>query len=181
MSEINMPDDILEKFNLQDKQAKTYITKMSIAEILKRMDNVALRISDKSNIYMSTNDTDTKKDCIDIIKTQLNDFSQMLRDLIIRISKENGVVLDKDTKLRRAISEFIDMDISSDKETINFLNNLHLRNEIIHDYFNYDTVEEEIIRIMYNYATQPIRVVEDIREYCEDKGFLDLVVYKDKL
>ena len=73
-------------------------------------------------------------DCIDIVTAKLNDFTQVFKDLIIFMRKEENTHKGG-VSLRYCMSSF---DTFSFEQTIAekmFLKELLIRNEITHDYF----------------------------------------------
>lgn len=48
------------------------------------------RIVQKSRHYLETVDAEIQMDCMDIVTAKLNDFTQVFRDLIIFLRKQEG-------------------------------------------------------------------------------------------
>ena len=175
---MQISDDIIKQFGINERKAQEHISKKSIADILDKMCKVSVRIQEKSQLYRNTEDNDVREDCLDIIISTLNRFSQMFRDVMIRISAEDKGNLGKDSTLRRCISEYKKQNISNSESANCFLDQLNLRNDFIHDYFNDENQILELETIIYNYSAEAELIANDIREYCQEKGYLDLVVDK---
>lgn len=59
----------------------------------------------KSQLYDKTENADIQMDCIDIVTAKLNDFTQVFKDLVIFMRKEEGIVKNA-ASLRYCISSF---------------------------------------------------------------------------
>lgn len=55
-----------------------------------------------------------------------------------------------------------------------FLDELLLRNEITHDYFNREIHQQKLIAIMENYSAGALDIYDNLLRYCQDHNYMDL-------
>ncbi|MCI8662194.1 MAG: hypothetical protein HFG69_02850 [Hungatella sp.] len=170
-------EDILKGLGLEPDEKKEPVNIMRIGEILEFMKQCAERIVKKSRSYTECRDTEIQMDCMDVVTARLNDFTQVFKDLIIFIRKEEGTYKGGKS-LRYCIASFETFDFEeTEKETL-FLRELLLRNEITHDYFNRELHLQKLIWVMENCAEGAEDVYRDVYAYCSKMKLLDK--YADK-
>lgn len=118
------------------------------------------------------NDAEIQMDCIDIVTVKLNDFTQVFKDLIIFIRKCEGTYKGA-TSLRYCMTSFDTFDFEQSEQGKLFLQELLLRNEITHDYFNRELHQQKLIWIMENCSNGALDVHGNLYEYCEKHNLLD--------
>ena len=126
---------------------------------------------------METNDAETQMDCIDIVTAKLNDFTQVFKDLIIFMRKEEGTYKGG-SSLRYCIASYDTFGFSQSEEEKIFLRELLLRNEITHDYFNRELHQQKLIWIMVNCSEGAKDAYYNINDYCVAHNLLEK--YTDK-
>ena len=170
-------EDILRQFDLEPQEEREPVNVMQIREMLEFMRQCAERIVKKSRKYLECSDEETKEDCIDIVTARLNDFTQVFKDLMIFMRKEEGTH-NGGTSLRYGMTSFETFDFEQTEEEKLFLRELLLRNEITNDYFNRELHQQKLIWIMQHCADGAVDVYNNIYEYCSKKNLLKK--YADK-
>ena len=170
-------EDILKQFDLEREEEKEPVNVMRISEMLDFMKLCAERIHHKSKRYMECSDAETKMDCMDIVTAKLNDFTQVFKDLVIFIRKEEGTYKGS-ASLWYCIDGFDTFEFEETDAEKAFLRELLLRNEITHDYFNRELHQQKLIWLMMNYSGGALDVYRDLNDYCSKHNLLNR--YADK-
>lgn len=170
-------EDILKDFDLEQGDEKEPVNVMQIGEMLEFLKTCADRIVQKSRRYMETDDEEIQMDCIDIVTAKLNDFTQVFKDLVIFMRKEEGTHKNG-SSLRYCMSSFDTFGFPQTEAEKLFLRELMLRNEITHDYFNRDLHQQKLTWIMVNCSEGAVDVYHNIYGYCSDRKLLEK--YSDK-
>ncbi len=165
-------EDILKQFNLEPEEEKEPVNVMQVREMLAFMKISAERIAGKSNIYLKCIDAETQMDCIDIVTAKLNDFTQVFRDLIIFMRKEEGTYKNG-SSLRYCMNSYDTFSFEQTAAEQLFLKELLLRNEITHDYFNRELHMQKLVWIMEHCASGALDVYENLYNYCLKHELLD--------
>lgn len=169
--------DMLRQFNLEPEEEKEPVNIMKISEMLDFMKVCAERIASKSKRYAECNDVEIQMDCMDIVTAKLNDFTQVFKDLIVFMRKEEGTHKGG-TSLRYCMNSFDTFDFEQTEAEKAFLKELLLRNEITHDYFNRELHQQKLIWIMMNCSDGASDVYQNLRSYCSAHDLLGK--YADK-
>ncbi len=165
-------EDILKAFNIEQEDEKHPVNVMKVSEMLSFLKTCAERIDKKSKQYARCSDAEIQMDCIDIVTVKLNDFTQVFKDLIIFIRKCEGTYKGA-TSLRYCMTSFDTFGFEQSEQGKLFLQELLLRNEITHDYFNRELHQQKLIWIMRNCSDGAMDVYGNLYEYCEDHNLLD--------
>ncbi|MGL5434761.1 MAG: hypothetical protein ACRDBO_05080 [Lachnospiraceae bacterium] len=164
-------EDLLKEFDLEPTESKDPVNVMQVKDMLHFLKLCADRIDRKSILYQDTKDADIQLDCIDIVTAKLNDFTQVFKDFIIFMRKEEGTQKNA-TSLRYAITSYDTFGFLQTEKEKEFLRELLIRNEITHDYFNRDIHQQKLVWIMENCSSGALDVYENISYYCTEKGLL---------
>ncbi len=170
-------EDVIKQLGFEPDEEKEPVNVMQIGEMLQFMKQCAERIADKSQKYVSSSDAEIQMDCIDIVTARLNDFTQVFRDLIIFMRKEEGTHRGG-TSLRYCMVSYDTFDFDETTEEKTLLRELLLRNEITHDYFNRDLHQQKLIWIMEHCAYGAVDVYRNLYGYCLERHLLEK--YADK-
>lgn len=165
-------EELLKEFDLQPEAEKEPVNIMQISEMLEFMETCASRIDRKSQVYQETGDEETRMDCIDIVTAKLNDFTQVFRDLVIFMRKEEGSDQSSGS-LRYCVSSYDTFGFKQAQKEQDFLKEMMIRNEITHDYFNRDIHQQKLIWIMENCSAGALDIVKNIEGYCSEAGILE--------
>ncbi len=168
-------EDILKEFNLESEIEKEPVNIMQIKEMLAFMKGCAERIEQKSTLYVSDVDANVQMDCMDIVTAKLNDFTQVFKDLIIFLRKDEGSYKGG-MSLRYCMTSYDTFGFLQTESEKNFLKELLLRNEITHDYFNRELHQKKLIWIMENCGDGAMDVYANISTYCSERNLLDKYV-----
>lgn len=171
-------EDILKEFDLEPETVREPVNIMKISEMLEFMKTCAERIDQKSRRYMNCEDADIQMDCIDIVTAKLNDFAQVFMDLVIFLRKEEGTYKGG-RSLRYCMAGFDSFNFAQTESEKMFLQELLLRNEITHDYFNRELHQQKLIWIMMNCSNGGIDVYRTLYDYCVDYHLLERYVDKN--
>jgi len=169
---VKFSEEILKEFDLEPQVEREPVNVMKIEEMLRFMKLCAERIIKKSEIYRLTNDVDTQMDCMDIVTVKINDFTQVFRDLLIFMRKEEGTYKGGNS-LRYCMTSYDTFEFQQTEVEEIFLRELLLRNEITHDYFNREMHLQKLIWIMINCSEGAMDVYYNINEYCVKHELLD--------
>lgn len=166
-------EEILKAFDLEPAKDKEPVNVMQISDMLIFLQSCAERIDNKSRLYRNTSDSEIQLDCLDIVTAKLNDFTQVFKDLIIFMRKQEGTYRGVPS-LRYCINSYDTFGfLQTDKEKY-FLQELLIRNEITHDYFNREIHLQKLIWIMENCSSGPVDVYQNMNSYCLAKNLLDM-------
>ncbi|MBE5829958.1 MAG: hypothetical protein E7305_10965 [Butyrivibrio sp.] len=175
---MKLDESILDHFDLNPENNREPVNIMRASEVLDRLQESASRIVAKSELFFKTDDVDQQADCIDIVKTRLNDFVQSFIDIVIYIRKAEGSYNGKSTSLRYCITSYDTLIKNQSEEEKQFLGEMLLRNEITHDYFNYAIHQQKLIALMQNCAGGAVDVYSHLAALCKERGLIDK--YMDK-
>ncbi|MBQ9991250.1 MAG: hypothetical protein IJP31_09995 [Lachnospiraceae bacterium] len=173
-------EDILKKFNLAPEEEKEPVNIMQISEMLQLLKICAERIIQKSEKYMESTNADEQLDCMDIVTVKLNDFTQVFKDLVIFMRKEEGSYKGG-TSLRYCINSYNTFEFHQTESEKILLRELLLRNEITHDYFNRELHQQKLIWIMRNCYKGSLDIHDNLKDYCSEHGLLTKYVDKNSL
>lgn len=165
-------EDILKAFNLEAETVHEPVNVMKIGELLDFMKACAERIDQKSKRYISCDDADVQLDCIDIVTAKLNDFAQVFMDLVIFLRKSEGTYKGGKS-LRYCMTAFDSFEFVQTEQEALFLQELLLRNEITHDYFNRELHQKKLIGMMENCSGGAIDVYKNLYAYCAEHNLMN--------
>lgn len=169
---MKLSKEILDQFDLEPVEEREPVNVMKIRDMLDFLEYNATRIVQKSKLYQSTDDPNLQIDCLDIVTAKLNDFAQVFRDLVTFLLKERGQY-KHNPSLRYSIASFDTFDFEQTQAEELFLQELLLRNEITHDYFNRELHQQKLIWIMTNCCEGALDIHHNLEEYCTEHGLLD--------
>jgi len=169
---MKLSKDILDQFNVDPVEEREPVNVMKIRDMLDFLEYNAMRIVQKSDLYQSTDNPNLQIDCLDIVTAKLNDFAQVFRDLITFLLIERGQY-KKNPSLRYSIASFDTFGFKQTEAEELFLQELLLRNEITHDYFNRELHQQKLIWIMVNCAEGALDIHRNLETYCTEHGLLD--------
>lgn len=153
--------------NNETGEKKNKITVGNAIDLLKRFYN---EISDTVNEY-SKQDAYNKYRFKGFISYTFNNYSQVFMDLMDLILIKSGKSVST-TSLRRYCREY---DAMFTNKTINekeILAYLVMRNDIIHDYINYElNMDEEFLKF-YNYVDGLLDIAERLYDYFDKQDML---------
>lgn len=171
-------EEMLQAFDLEPMMEREPVNVMKVGEMLGFMKSCSERIEQKSKRYAETMDAEIQMDCMDIVTAKLNDFAQVFRDLVIFLRKQEGTYKGGES-LRYCLISYNTFGVSqTDNEKI-FLQELILRNEITHDYFNRELHQQKLVWIMTNCSDGAVDIYKNLHCYCEENKLLDS--YADKV
>lgn len=170
-------EDVLKTLNLEQQEEREPVNVMQVADMLLFMKTCAERIVQKSRHYMDTVDAEVQMDCMDIVTAKLNDYAQVFKDLIIFMRMDEKTYRGGNS-LRYCISAFDSFEFQQTDVEKRFLQELLLRNEITHDYFNRELHQQKLIWIMQNCSEGAMDVYRNLNEYLMEHGLLDKYVDK---
>lgn len=171
-------EELLKKLNISPITKKEPVNVIQIKEALNFMEQCAKRIKEKSDCYTKAIDANIELDCIDIVTSKLNDFVQVFKDLIIAMRKYEGTYNGNSQSLRYAMSSYDTFGFEQTSQEKNFLKELLLRNEITHDYFNWEIHQQKLISLMTQCSDGALDVYDNLYKYCKENNLLEK--YLDK-
>lgn len=100
------------------------------------------------------------------------DFAQVFMDLVIFLRKSEGTYKGG-RSLRYCMTAFDSFEfVQTEQETL-FLQELLLRNEITHDYFNRELHQQKLIGMMENCSGGAIDVYKNLHAYCAGHNLME--------
>lgn len=175
---MKLDESILAQFDLNPQEEREPVNVLRIADILDFMKESTKRIIQKSEHYFQTDNADEQVDCMDIVAMRLNDFTQAFMDLVIFIRTNEHTYNGHSDSLRYCITSYDTLFEEQTAEEKQFLNELLLRNEITHDYFNRELHQKKLLSMMEHCAGGAEEVYERLYRYCQEKSLLDVFVDK---
>lgn len=169
---MKLSEEILEQFDIESPKEHEPVNVMQVRDMLDFLRASAERIIQKSHLYQDADDANVEMDCIDIVTAKLNDFAQAFRDLVLFILNEKGI-RKTNPSLRYSIASFDTLGFEQTEAEKLFLQELLLRNEITHDYFNRRMHQQKLIWIMTNCCEGALDIWHDLNEYCTEHRMLD--------
>lgn len=171
--------ELLKDFDLSPQDEKEPVNVMKISEMLDFLKQTAERIHNKSQLFQSTSDANIQLDCMDIVTTKLNDFVQVFRDISIFMRIQEGTHKDI-TSLRYCITSYDTFPFNQTENEKLFLQELLLRNEITHDYFNRELHQQKLVWLMQNCSDGALDVYYNLQNYCAEHQLLELYANKTR-
>ena len=175
---MKLDDSIIDQFDLEPEDDREPVNVMKVSDLLVFLKESASRIVSKSKQYFSTVDADIQADCLDIVAIRLNDFAQAFIDIVIFIRKAEGSYNGKSSSLRYCVTSYDTLVCNQKVDEKQFLDELLLRNEITHDYFNREIHLRKLIALMQNYSEGALDVYEHLAIICQEKELLNKYVDK---
>ena len=177
---MKLDESILEQFDLDPSEDREPVSVMRVSEMLDILKENADRIIRKSTQYFNSNDIDLQVDCIDIVSIRLNDFVQVFIDLLIFLRIKEGTYNGHSDSLRYCISSYDSFFEDQTPEERKFLENLLLRNEITHDYFNRELHQQKLITMMQNDISGAREAYQRLYDYCSAHALLSEFINKNR-
>lgn len=171
-------EELLKKLNISPVIKKEPVNVIKVKEALAFMEQCAQRIKEKSYVYTKASNADIELDCIDIVTAKLNEFTQVFKDLIVAMRKHEGTYNGNGQSLRYAMSSYDTFGFKQTSQEKEFLKELLLRNEITHDYFNWEIHRQKLISLMTNCSDGALDVYDNLLKYCNDNNLME--IYLDK-
>ena len=177
---MKLSEDILSKFDLDPVVDHEPVNTMKVSEVLEFLGECTKRMVDKSEKYFSSEDMDVKVDCLDIVSFRLNDFVQSFMDLMVFFRKEENTLREGDHSLRYCIVSYDTFFENQSMEEKSFLEQLVIRNEITHDYYNREKHQQKLISIMQNNIKGAEYVCRHLEEFCEQRQYMDKMIDRNQ-
>lgn len=173
---MKISEELIAALDLEVPSQKEPINAMKCGEVFSMMEKSALRMVSKSRIYMQEQNADVQMDCIDIVTAKLNEFSQMFRDVVIFMREQEGTY-NGAASLRYCMTSYDTFGFPQTDCEEMFLNELLLRNEITHDYFNIEIHRQKLIGIMEGCIEGALDVCEHLKAYCVEHELMEKAVH----
>ena len=117
----------------------------------------------------------------DSIKGNLNDYVQAFIDIVsVLFVNDRSTKMQKISSLRQTIRYFEASYIDYSDECRHWLEFLQRRNELVHEYYNYEFLNEELKRALTNYSSGIMELVEYLRSILQNAELLEAIVKKEK-
>ena len=173
---MKLSEDILQQFDLDPKVEREPVNSMPVKEALELLKECANRMISKSNVYRKTENADEQLDCIDIVISRLNEFTQIFKDIVIFMRKKEQSYKGNPDSLRYCIMSYDTFEFDKTTNEDAFLKELLLRNEITHDYFNRSIHQQKLIQMMTGCIEGAKDVYEHLYDYCSRQGLMEDVI-----
>lgn len=166
--------DSLDSFGFEKETTREKRNKITVGNALEMLKRFYNDISDAVNDF-DKQDASNQYRFKGFISYAFNNYSQIFMDLMDIILINNGKPSSV-TSLRRYCREY-DAEFSNKTENEKeILSYLVARNDIIHDYINYElNMDEEFLKF-YNYVDGLLDIANNLQEYFKSKNMLEAVI-----
>lgn len=178
---IEINNDILKQFNFKPAKQNIITNGMKLEDMFDYMEKASNKIINKSELYQKTSNFETEEDCLDIASEKLNQFTQVFMDIIKYIRIKENCPLDKEDGLIKCCRIYKKLNKTRSDIENGFLEGLSLRNDLTHDYFNYISHRENLIKLLINYSHGSIEICNFLKNYCIKKNMMNDIITKENL
>lgn len=172
---VEIPKEIEEYgFKIEQKPSDVDKTVNNNLCILKEQSS---KLSDCYEMYCTSNNERLRDELLEAMNSRINHISQAFRDIMafIEITEESSVY---EESLRYYVRQYLSRDISKSANAVKAAEFLTKRNDLVHDYFNINARNQELVRAMANYGNGFYSMAESLKEYCHD-NFPELELEQD--
>lgn len=158
--------DIPKEFGFQIEKAKEI--EKTVSGNLKLLKDQGVKLREGYEKYCGSDTQRDRDDMAETLNSRLNHFTQAFKDLMafIRINNDDFAY---DGSLRYFIDYFDGPDISHGGDIMGVVELMKSKNDLIHDYFNIQKNNENLLKGMQTYGSGFEELAECLKEYCETK------------
>jgi hypothetical protein len=115
--------------------------------------------------YCRCDDERLRDDLVEAMNSRVNHLSQAFRDIMafIEINEKDRVY---EESIRYYVRQYLSKEISkteAEKQAVEFLTK---RNDLVHDYFNINQLNDELIKGMDNFGEGFLEMAVNLKDYC---------------
>lgn len=160
---VDIPNEIQELgFHVQKEPESIEKTVYNNLMIIHRQSE---RLLESYERYCKCDDERLKDDLLESINSRINHISQAFRDIMAFIEiTEKGTVYEE--SLRYYVRQYFKRGIpktENEKKAVEFLTK---RNNLIHDYFNIDQMNYDLVKNLADFGEGFCDIAENIKKYC---------------
>lgn len=132
------------------------------------MKNQALKLLESYDRYIKCDDERMKDDLLEAMSSRINHIAQAFCDIMafIEISERNSAYEESWGYYAR---QYLKREIPKPEESKQAADFLRRRNDIVHDYFNIDRLNRDVLKAVANFGQGFLEMTEDLKEYCYEK------------
>jgi|GEM_PF-2238596 len=163
---VDLPEEIKELAGIRPKEIKD--VERTVENNLSILKKQGERILESYDRYCKSDDMRLRDDLGEAIASRLNHYVQAFKDIVayVQINEEGYLENDSLSYLKRVLQSK-DIKISQDGEKA--LEYMQRRNSPIHDYFNIDKLNQEMLKGVASYGNGFVELADTIRDYCLEK------------
>ena len=160
--------------SIHQSQSYERANKTMVLDSLNNMKRFAKRLYNKTNLYFKTNDYEIKLDCLDSISSTYNNIIQNFMDLIdvIQINNQEAPC----TSLRSYIRFYDSLDFPTSTDEKEMLYYFTSRNELIHDYMDYEYLADDTAKKIDNYGQGLDHIINHLEKFFNENSLLDKTI-----
>ncbi len=162
---VDIPKDIMNSYGIREKSILEI--EKSVQNSLMILKNQAEKIMDSYERYCKCEDLALRDDLIESMASRLNRFTQAYMDVIafIRVRSEDSMY---EESLSYYLRYFDTLDISKTADMKGVIETLRKRNSIVHDYFEAEQLNYELIKGIASYGNGLTEIADALARYCGD-------------
>lgn len=162
---VNIPKDIMEAYGISEKSVLE--VEKSVQNSLMILRNQAEKIMDSYDRYCKCDDPALRDDLVESMASRLNRFTQAYMDVIafIRINSEQSMY---EESLNYYLRYFNTLEISKTEDMNGIIETLKKRNSIIHDYFDIEQLNYELVKGVASYGNGLTEIADALLSYCSE-------------
>lgn len=165
-----------------DGESVTRCDRFLVEDSLSHMRHFGNRIVEAYDYVIKNGETSlTSQFVFDSIKGNLNDYVQAFLDvaavLYANSEKSRG---EKLTSIRQAIRFYTSSYTNYSDDCGRWIEFLQRRNELIHEYYNYEFMTDELKTALLNYSDCVQELVDSLYENAKEQGLLSFVIRKGR-
>lgn len=160
---VDIPNEIEEYgFRLEKAPKDVEKTVLNNLNILKTQGQ---KLIDTYERYCQADDTMLQEDLAESMTSRLNHIVQAFKDIVAYIEiHEKGRVSEGSIRYYKRFFVSLELDISPEAEKA--LDFMQKRNDLIHDYFNIEKLNRELITGIANFGNGFLEIADSIEKYC---------------
>jgi hypothetical protein len=163
---VKLPDNSYNKPNIFERSNKT-----TVLDALNKLKRFSKRLLTKTEQYFNTEDIEMKLDCLDSVSSSYNNIIQNFMDLldVIQIYKQEAPC----TSLRSYIRYYESLGFSETIGEKEILYYFVSRNELIHDYMDYEYLADDTAKKVENYGDGILKIIDHLEEFFYNNNLLE--------
>lgn len=159
---VKIPKEVEEAgFDVKKELEETEQSVLNSLDILK---NQSQRIMGAYERYCKTDDLMLRDDLEQSMNSRLNLIAQSFQDVMAYIGIKEG--WSGSYHLSYFVSKYSTLDIDKTDEENQAIDFLLRRNDLVHDYFNIEKINYELVKALSSYGEGYKQIANHLRDYC---------------
>lgn len=166
---VKIPSEFGDKEEVPEKKLRT-----TVLECINLLDYYRSRMVSKTDLYFASNNEEDKLDYLESISFNLNYFTQSFMDILDIIQLHRGEAYCD--SLSSYIRYFKKLNLGNEYNEDEALDFLITRNEMIHDYYEFDALGYELTTNLLNYGKGLEEIVIHLKNYCQEQNLMEKII-----